>query len=99
MAALVVGATRGLGRELCSQLAKERKTFGTSRSSQTSLPDDVVPLSNIDVAEADVGARLVTALQSAGASSLERVYISAGLFKIESFDEPSYEDQVAMYKV
>lgn len=68
---------------------------GTLRSSNPPSIQGVTWLSNIDVAARDVGEALAQQLSS---QKFDIVIISAGVFLKESFEEPDYDAEVAMYK-
>jgi NAD(P)-dependent dehydrogenase (short-subunit alcohol dehydrogenase family) len=69
---LIIGATRGLGAALANLYASGLKNtvFGTTRSSAApkneKLNSKIVWLPNIDVAQEDVGRRLVNQLGMSG---------------------------------
>ncbi|KAG6807644.1 hypothetical protein H0H93_001312, partial [Arthromyces matolae] len=95
--ALVIGASRGLGYELTKALEEDGyRTFGTTRSDHHELPPGVERISPIDLIQEDAGAKIAVAL---GEIKLDLVIVNAGVFKKESFEEPSFEDEVEMYKV
>ena len=92
---LIVGASRGLGAELAKQYASNNTVFATSRSDKA--PESTKNLEyipNIDVAEEDAGQKLASHI---GKKTLGTVIISAGYFATESFDAPSWENEVKMY--
>lgn len=92
---LIVGASRGLGAELAKQYASNNTVFATSRSDKA--PESTKNLEyipNIDVAEKDAGQKLASHI---GKKTLGTVIISAGYFATESFDAPSWENEVKMY--
>jgi len=97
---LVVGATRGLGAAVAkSYTSIGLHVFATSRSSNP--PPDEKNLSyipSIDISEPDAGANLIKYLETHSITSLDIVVITAGYFVTETFEEPSYEKQLAMYK-
>jgi len=95
---LAVGASRGLGASLVKKYAEESKTtvFATVRSAETpKSTENVTYIPGIDVASESAGSNLVSHLQSA--KTLDVVFITAGYFGKESFDEPSWEKEVKMY--
>jgi len=100
MAVLIVGASRGLGASLVQQYASTSShVFGTSRSAKA--PDSSKNISyipNIDVAKEDAGPQLVKAIKPTS-RSLDTVIITAGYFATETFDEPSWEDELKMYTI
>ncbi|KAJ5240096.1 hypothetical protein N7468_004715 [Penicillium chermesinum] len=94
---LIVGATRGLGASLGALYSKQPSTqvFGTTRSTSAPNKNSIHWLTGIDVAEPNVGQKLVS--QIPGSTKLSTVIISAGYFGLESFDEPDWEKEVRMY--
>lgn len=95
---LIVGATRGLGLSLAKQYASSGNTvYGTARSGPPpQLSEDVKWIKNIDVSEEAAGASIANALPSG--TKVDVLIITAGFFTLESFDEPKFDDEVAMYK-
>ncbi|PNS18121.1 Vacuolar cation-chloride cotransporter 1 [Sphaceloma murrayae] len=92
---LVVGATRGLGLELAKQYTSTSKVYGTARSSPpTSGPSNINWIEGIDLMKEDCGTVLASRLQDV---KLDVVLVSAGVFTTESFDKPSWKDEVTMY--
>lgn len=93
---LIVGASRGLGAELAKQYASNNTTvFATSRSDKTpESSKNIEYIPNIDVAQEDAGQKLATHI---GKKTLDTVIITAGYFATESFDSPSWENQIKMY--
>lgn len=93
---LVVGASQGLGAELAKQYASNNTTvFATSRSDKTPEPSkNIEYIPNIDVAQEDAGQKLATHI---GKKTLDIVIITAGYFATESFDSPSWENEIKMY--
>lgn len=92
---LIVGASRGLGAELAKQYASNNTVFATSRSDkapESSKNIEYIP--NIDVAKEDAGQKLASHI---GKKTLDTVIITAGYFATESFDSPSWDNQVKMY--
>ena len=96
--ALVVGATRGLGRELAKQYAQNGYTvYGTARSSPPKDADaDIHWISGIDIGKESAGKAIVDGLKSA---KPEILIITAGFFVKESLSEPNFDQEVEMYKV
>ena len=95
---LIVGATRGLGASLAKKYAGQgAKVFGTSRSTDppASTPK-IIYIPSIDVAQESAGQQIAHKLKSYS-SIVDIVIITAGCFETESFDEPSWEDEVKMY--
>jgi len=97
---LIVGATRGLGAALVeAYVSNGDRVFATARS--TSPPADGKNLSyipSIDISSPDAGSNIVKYLNAQSITSLNIVIITAGYFVTESFEEPSYDAQLAMYK-
>lgn len=92
---LIVGASRGLGAELVKQYASNNTVFATSRSDK--IPDainNVEYIPNIDVAQEDAGKKLASHVSK---TKLDTVIITAGYFATESFDSPSWENEIKMY--
>ncbi|KAF5356555.1 hypothetical protein D9758_008234 [Tetrapyrgos nigripes] len=98
--ALVIGASRGLGRELAKSLrTRGFEVFATIRLENIAaaeLPSDIKIIPNIDLAQEDAGAKLVKGL---GSQKLDLVLVNAGILKAETFDAPNFADEVEMYKV
>lgn len=95
---LVVGATRGLGREIAQQYAQiEYSVFGTARSGPPKdAHHDVHWISGVDIAQESAGKTIVDGLKG---HKQDIVIISAGFFVKESLDEPNFEEEVNMYKI
>ena len=92
---LIVGASRGLGADLAKQYASNSTVFATSRSDQTpEATQNIVYIPNIDVAQENAGQKLASHI---GKKTLDIVIITAGYFATESFDEPSWDNQIKMY--
>ena len=92
---LVVGASRGLGAELVKQYASNNTVYATSRSDKTpEATKNIEYIPNIDVAQEDAGQKLVSHI---GKTTLDTVIITAGYFATESFDSPSWENEIKMY--
>ena len=92
---LIVGASRGLGAELAKQYASNNTVFATSRSDK--IPEatkNVEYIPNIDVAQEQAGKQLASHLDK---TKLDTVIITAGYFATESFDSPSWENEIKMY--
>ena len=94
---LVIGATRGLGYNLAKQYAqREYSVTGTARSSKPKdAHHDIHWITGIDVATEEAGKKIADGLKG---HKQDVVIITAGFFGKESFDEPSYEAEVTMYK-
>lgn len=95
--ALIVGATRGLGCELAKQYVERGYTvFGTARSSiPDSAPKNVEWIKGIDLTKEDAAKTLTSGISKG--TKIDIVIVSAGFFGKESFDEPSWKDEVTMY--
>ena len=92
---LVVGASRGLGAELAKQYASNNTVFATSRSDK--IPEaikNIEYIPNVDVAKENAGHTIVSHLNK---KKLDTVIITAGYFATESFDSPSWENEIKMY--
>ncbi|KAJ6115634.1 hypothetical protein N7523_006051 [Penicillium sp. IBT 18751x] len=94
---LVVGASRGLGASLGALYSKDpaNNVFGTTRSSSPESTSSITWLTEVDVAQPDVGQKIVSQLPQA--AKLSTVIITAGYFGFETFDDPDWEKQVRMY--
>jgi NAD(P)-dependent dehydrogenase (short-subunit alcohol dehydrogenase family) len=94
---LVVGGTRGLGSAIAHHYAAQSSTtvYATARSDPPSdSPDNIKWISNIDLMKPDCGTTLASSLSGV---PLSVVYITAGIFKLESFDSPNWDIEVATY--
>ena len=92
---LIVGASRGLGAELAKQYASNNTVFASSRSDKTpEATKNIEYIPNIDVAQEDAGQKLASHI---GKKTLDIVIITAGYFATESFDSPSWENEIKMY--
>ena len=98
---LVVGGTRGLGNELVKQYSESNTTvYATSRKSAPhSNLDRIKWISSVDLTQESSAKTLIDGLHKAGAADtqLDIVNISAGYFGKESYDEPSWSEEVTMY--
>ncbi|KAK3677344.1 hypothetical protein LTR78_002882 [Recurvomyces mirabilis] len=94
---LVVGATRGLGYEIAKRYASlEYSVTGTARSGPPEhAHHDIQWISGVDVATEEAGKKIAEGLKG---HKQDIVIITAGFFGKESFDEPDYSAEVAMYK-
>jgi len=94
---LIVGATRGLGASLGALYSKDpsNHVFGTTRSSVPETTASITWLTEVDVAQPDVGQKIVSQLPAS--TKLSTVVITAGYFGLETFDTPDWEKQVRMY--
>jgi NAD(P)-dependent dehydrogenase (short-subunit alcohol dehydrogenase family) len=96
---LVVGSTRGLGHSLVKYYAADPAytVYGTSRSSSKEPPDKNIEwIPGIDIGIPSAGPKLVEALNG---KSLDIVYVTAGFFPTETFDEPKWDDEIKTYTV
>lgn len=95
---LVIGASKGLGFELAKRLHSLGHTvYATTRSDKSpNFPQGVKVIQNIDVGIQSAGSSICDAL---GGSKLDLVFMSAGLFKMDSFNKPDWEAHLDMYKV
>jgi NAD(P)-dependent dehydrogenase (short-subunit alcohol dehydrogenase family) len=98
---LIVGATRGLGCALIDYYAAKPDTTVYATSRQASPPENVAPsaknvkwIPKIDLMKSTCGKDLASGLKNA---SLTTVIITAGIFHLETFEEPSWDSQVATY--
>ena len=95
---LVVGATRGLGASLVKEYAAldSNFVFATSRSAAPASISRVTYIPGIDISEETAGQELASQIKASGAI-LDIVIITAGYFATETFDEPSWQEEVKMY--
>ncbi|KAF2099995.1 oxidoreductase [Rhizodiscina lignyota] len=100
---LIVGGTRGLGAQLVKQYASSdrNRVFATSRHTapfkgNPEFPDNVFWIPNIDVADEEAGFKIASRLSSD--TCIDICIISAGYFGSETFDEPSFDKELQMYK-
>ena len=94
---LIVGASRGLGAELAKQYASNNTVFATSRSDKPpAATKNIQYIPNIDVAQETAGQKLASHIGKTK-TTLETVIITAGYFTTESFDSPSWENEIKMY--
>lgn len=96
-ALLIVGASRGLGKELMKKYAAKGSTVvATSRSDNSEASSDKIKwITGVDVASQDTGGKLAEASKSLGPFDI--VIITAGYFATETFEEPKWEDEIKMY--
>jgi short-subunit dehydrogenase len=98
---LVVGATRGLGRELVKKYASRGDiVLATSRSHETdeSMGSNVKWIPNIDIAEESAGKTLAENMLKV-AGTVDTIIITAGYFATETFDEPNWQEELKMYTI
>jgi len=95
---LVVGASRGLGASLMKAYAAHGSSvYATSRSATApASTEHVTYIPGIDVSEETAGQELVSHVHSSGVT-LDIVIITAGYFRTETFEEPSWQEEVKMY--
>ena len=96
---LVIGASRGLGASLVKEYAANGKNsvYATSRSGTSSgATENVTYVPGIDVAKETAGRDLADHIKKSGAT-LELVIITAGYFGTETFEKPSWQEEVKMY--
>ncbi len=96
---LIVGASRGLGASLVNEYAANGKNsiYATSRSAKPPASTEQVKyIPGIDIAKETAGQELVSHMKSLGAT-LDIVIITAGYFRTETFEEPSWQEEVKMY--
>ena len=96
---LVIGASRGLGAALVREYAADKRcsVYAASRSAIASITaENVTCVSGIDVANEKAGQDLVSHIKPSGAI-LDIVIITAGYFGTETFDSPSWQEEVTMY--
>lgn len=93
---LVVGGTRGLGAALVHHYSSQPLTrvYATSRKDFPPDVNDVKWLTGIDLTQPDCGSSIASQL---GDVVLSTVYITAGVFQLESFDEPKWDVEVTTY--
>lgn len=97
--ALIVGATRGLGKALVSYYAQQlsHTVFATCRSpSPPSSPksDNITWIPNIDLSKSSCGHDLASSLTGA---TINTLIITAGYFATEDFGNAKWDEQVKMY--
>lgn len=94
---LIVGATRGLGSELVKKCTSAKSNvYATSRKDDTKSESSVTWIGGVDISTPSAGKTIASALPSG--TKLDIVIVTAGFFTMETFDEPDYEQEVAMYK-
>jgi short-subunit dehydrogenase len=96
---LIVGATRGLGEQLLQRYASipSNTVYGTSRSTTPpSAPSgpNIHWIPSIDLTYPDCGKTLSNALAT---KKINTAIITAGFFATETFESPSWKDQLTMY--
>lgn len=96
---LVVGSSRGLGASLVQKYAAEGENavYATGRSGTApKVSKGVTYIPGIDIAKESAGRDLVSHIKPSGVG-LDIVIITAGYFGTETFDEPSWDEEVKMY--
>lgn len=96
---LVIGASRGLGASLVREYAADKRccVYAASRSATASMStENVRYVPGIDIAKEKAGQDLVSRIKPSGAI-LDIVIVTAGYFGTETFDEPSWQEEVKMY--
>ena len=99
---LIVGASRGLGASLVEKYSSQPNTiiFATSRSAPTTYSNEnIKSIGGIDVATENAGAKVRSSIKQTTTSSLDLIIITAGYFATETLDSPSFDNEVAMYKI
>ncbi|KPI35322.1 uncharacterized protein AB675_9942 [Cyphellophora attinorum] len=94
---LVVGGTRGLGAALVHRYAKQKNTtvYVTSRKeAPKDFPSNVKWITGVDLTQPTCAKTIVSQLSGV---ELSLVYITAGIFKLESFEKPDWDTEVATY--
>jgi short-subunit dehydrogenase len=96
---LIIGATRGLGAQLVKRYASNSSNtvYGTSRSSTppaSPAGPNIHWIPSIDLTNPDCGKSLSNALST---KIINTTIITAGFFGTESFETPSWKDQLTMY--
>lgn len=94
---LIIGATRGLGLELAKQYQSRGDTVcGTARASSPKDPTAGIKwVPDVDLAQESAAANLIKGLPR---TPLDTVIFTAGYFGKETFDDPSFDKEVLMYK-
>ena len=96
---LIVGASRGLGASLVKEYAADGKNsvYAASRSATSSdSTQNVTHVPGIDIAKETAGQDLAKHIKASGAI-LDVVIITAGYFGTETFEQPSWQEEVKMY--
>jgi NAD(P)-dependent dehydrogenase (short-subunit alcohol dehydrogenase family) len=99
MIALVIGATRGLGRRVAEQYASAGATvLGTARKQpeKDKTSESIKWISEIDVSTPAAGDTIIKGYKES--LPIDVLVVSAGYFGKESFDEPDWHAQETMYK-
>jgi len=97
---LFVGATRGLGASIVQKYAADANNhvLATARASEPpENTSNITYIPNVDLESPHVGSDLVHFLESNHIPHLDIVIITAGYFKTESLEEPSFSAQQRMY--
>lgn len=99
MIALVIGATRGLGRRVAEQYVSMGATvFGTARKQpeKDEASKTIKWISGIDVATPAASETIIKSYKES--LPIDVLVVSAGYFGKESFDEPDWHAEEMMYK-
>lgn len=93
---LVVGGTRGLGAALVNHYSEQPLTrvYATSRKDAPATPNNVKWLTNVDLTKPEAGQSISSQL---GGVIISTVFITAGIFQLETIDEPNWDVEVATY--
>ncbi|KAK7900599.1 hypothetical protein LTR67_002882 [Exophiala xenobiotica] len=96
---LIVGATRGLGKELVLYYADKlsHNVYATSRSPDPPsdlVRDNVTWIPNIDLSKPSCGQDLASSLKG---KTIDTCIITAGYFATEDFGHAEWEKEVKMY--
>ena len=94
---LVIGGTRGLGAALVAHYAKQPDTtvYATSRKdAPEQKPANVHYLTDIDLTKPDCGKKITSQLSD---TIISIVYLTAGIFQLETLEEPNWDVEVATY--
>lgn len=93
---LVIGGTRGLGAALLSHYSSQPLTrvYATSRKDAPADQKEVKWLTAVDLTKSDCGEKIASQLKDVIIST---VFITAGIFQLESFEDPKWDIEVATY--
>jgi NAD(P)-dependent dehydrogenase (short-subunit alcohol dehydrogenase family) len=96
--ALVIGATRGLGRRVADHYVSTGATvFGTARKQpEDKASGSIKWLSGVDVSTPTAGETIINNYKES--LPIDVLVVSAGFFGKESFDEPDWDAEERMYK-
>ena len=99
MIALVIGATRGLGRRVAEQYASAGATvFGTARKQpeKDKASESIQWISGVDVSMPTASETIIKSYKES--LPIDVLVVSAGYFGKESFNEPDWDAEERMYK-